>query len=546
MKKLLALTLSLVMTLGLCGPVLAAEPVTPTPPEWINAEDYLIFPGDEVYEPENWAKVEAMREEARNGMLMPDTDGYNTNTWEDSSAGMHYEMALVRIKYALNAGSDTKKLRNTFYAVGRAFQAAASERYYQLGMEWDELSYRLSIEKYRAWAIYRFSYASNWKKSLNSVLDPLGLSLDDFLAGQYMYLMDPQDKADMIAVMEAIELWMDDTELKLDVPPEVKNQRTMVPVRAVGEAIGADVEWVQDKQQVVMTRAGSTVTMTLDSTTADIDGGKVEMDVAPYAVDGRTLLPARYVAEFFGQKVDWDGEKRRVLITENKSVAGDSNLESWALAMGAMRGQMDMDSPKIFGQMHRSSWATKKIRERLASDWGSGSDREGLIALIQRMTPHGHNDDFQVAAAAANDLTEDEMAALIAFSSGADQYMWPYTRAVSEKWGDKGILAWDLSRMANLVQWGYTAGFLTYEEALELIEPAARMAHETFSSWEEFYENYLDGYNWWARNDVFEKDLWTVTRGPVCRSMLDDPSMQTVLDDTLFTTGVIPLPDKEG
>lgn len=344
--------------------------------------------------------------------------------------------------------------------------------------------------------------------------------------------------------IEDIELYLDGKRLELDVPPEVKNQRTMVPVRAVAEAIGADVEWMQETQQAVLTRAGSTITMTIGSTTADIDGKQVEMDVAPYAVNGRTLLPARYVAEFFGQTVVWDGEKRWALITEDKSVAGDSNLEAWALAMGAMRGYMDKDSPNVFGQMRRSSSATKEIRERLASAWGSGSSREGLIALIQSMTPHGHNDDFQEAAAIANSLTEEEMAYLISVSSETDQYMWSYTKSLSEKWGEKGILAWDLSRMANLAQWGYTAGFLTYEEALELIEPAARMAHETFSSWEEFYENYLDGYNWWARNNVLEKNLWTVTRGPTCRDMLDDPSMQTILDDALFETGVIGLPEE--
>lgn len=334
--------------------------------------------------------------------------------------------------------------------------------------------------------------------------------------------------------------------MELDVPPEVKNQRTMVPVRAVGEAIGADVEWIQETKQVVMTRAGSTVTMTLDSTTADIDGKKVEMDVVPYAIDGRTLLPARYVAEFFGQKVEWNGAKHQVLITEDKSVAEGSNLEQWALAMGAMRGWIDKEHPEIFGQIRRSASSKQDIRERLVSAWSSGSYREGLIHLIEVMTPHGHNDEFQKAAADAKSLTEAEMTYLISISSETDQYMWPYTKSLSEKWREKGILAWDLSRMANLVQWGYTAGFLTYEEALALIEPAAQMAVETFSSWEEFYENYLDGYNWWARKDVQGKDVWTVTRGPYCRKMLDSPNMKDILDDTLFETGVISLPGNEG
>ena len=95
--------------------------------------------------------------------------------------------------------------------------------------------------------------------------------------------------------------------------------------------------------------------------------------------------------------------------------------------------------------------------------------------LVQRMTPHGHNDDFQDAAAVVNSLSGTGLKELIARSPDTDKYMWLYTKEISERWGEKGILAWDLSRMANLVQWGYVAGYITYEEALKLIEPAVQM-----------------------------------------------------------------------
>lgn len=72
----------------------------------------------------------------------------------------------------------------------------------------------------------------------------------------------------------------------------------MIPIRTLAEHLGADVEWVQETSQVVMTRAGVQVIMTLNQTTATVDGKAIQMDVAPYAADGRTLIPARYVAEF--------------------------------------------------------------------------------------------------------------------------------------------------------------------------------------------------------------------------------------------------------
>lgn len=544
MKKLAALLLALALSLSLIPNTLAAEAVTPTPPEWINAEDYLTFPGDDIYLPENWATIETMREKARNGaklsLYIVQNDPYCT-------PGTCYEHALLRFKYAENVGLGTAEAEKAFYGAAHAFEYARRNHWKANGKVYDELYHRMELERLRASALSNRWEDVDWPYDLNTVLADMNLTLDDFFAGQYMYLIKPEVKAAILAQLDQITLILDGEKLNLDVPPEIKNQRTMVPVRAVGEAIGAEVEWVQDKGQVVMTRAGSTVTMTLDSTTADIDGRKVEMDVAPYALNGRTLLPARYVAEFFGQKVDWDGERKEVLITEDKSALGNSNLEAWAMAMGLTYayqyygercGEKDA---LLFGMYPRTAAQVQSSRKGLNNNWG-GDSREHIISIVESMTAHGHNDSFQAAARDANSLPPDEMAYLISVSGSTDQYMWPYTKALSEKWGDKGILAWDLSRMGAMVQWGYHVGRLTYEEALALVEPAARLTAENFSSWEEFYENYLDGYNWWARNNVVGKDPWETERGPLCRKMLENP----ILDDTLFTTGVIPLPDKEG
>lgn len=346
-----------------------------------------------------------------------------------------------------------------------------------------------------------------------------------------------------------------DTYYPTDLPVRVQNGRTMVPIRDLAEKLGADVEWVQESQQIVMTRAGSTVTMTLGETAADVDGTAVEMDAAPYAVEGHTLIPARYVAEFFGQKVTWDQEKQLVVVEEDKSVAGDSNLEAWALPMGAMLVRMNYGRIEGFGGDGRAvpmSYSTTSgmspvmtmaefARETLADSW-SIYGRTDLIETVASMTVAGHNLDFLEAAAIADSLTDAELEDLIAQSGEVDAYMWPYTKALSEKWGDKGILAWDLFRMSNLAQWGYAAGYVTYAEALALVEPAATLLCETFSSWEEAYENYLDGYNWWSRTDLDGQDVWDTYRGRLYRSM-STGEYAGLFDDSLFTTGVIGLPE---
>lgn len=565
MKKLAALLLALALSLSLIPNTLAAEAVTPTPPEWINAEDYVVFEDGKVYDPAVWEGVLQLRSHAFSGGRRAKNNPY-WNSYLKLSAltekpnidpAAVYEKSLIDLMYHRNEGYSSWMLGND------VLDLLLGED----GGTWSNDT-RWKLELWSSRWIYQMEYYDHTEeeatirelptripdfvKQLNNTMKHNGItSMERFLdcgtmdvdTGMKTYQWMSAAKV----LPKQISVLVDGKTIGLDVPPEIKNQRTMVPVRAVGEAIGADVEWVQDKGQVVMTRAGSTVTMTLDSTTADIDGRKVEMDVAPYALNGRTLLPARYVAEFFGQKVDWDGERKEVLITEDKSALGNSNLEAWAMAMGLTYayqyygercGEKDA---LLFGMYPRTAAQVQSSRKGLNNNWG-GDSREHIISIVESMTAHGHNDSFQAAARDVNSLSPDEMAYLISVSGSTDQYMWPYTKALSEKWGDKGILAWDLSRMGAMVQWGYHVGRLTYEEALALVEPATRLTAENFSSWEEFYENYLDGYNWWARNNVVGKDPWETERGPLCRKMLENP----ILDDTLFTTGVIPLPDKEG
>lgn len=569
MKKLLSITLALTLILGL-APAVAAEAVTPTPPSWCPEEEYAVFSGSAAYEPENWGYILALRQAVSGGPIdvsaLPKdvSRGYSklydlATDYKAPDVGVLFELALVETRLLYTHDGETKphwtNLTYQFDKVWRdldkeqlylvlLWNARGALRYFGWGEEAKQHVILLlkqsdfSVSTLLNTPIFTQEEQAQWSRAIDpeQLMGEL-LSTTQFRLEGWDELAWTQDKI-LVVVDEMLVAIADSS--------TVREQRVMVPIRAVAEAIGGDVEWVQDKQQVVMTRAGSTVTMTLNSTTATIDGKTVEMDVAPYAVDGRTLLPARYVAEFFGQKVEWDGEKRQVLITEDKSVADGSNLEQWALAMGLIytyRAYTGEGTPTNirFGMSRRLAKHVQARRESLSANWG-GNDRAHIIGLVQSMTAHGHNDSFQAAAKDANALTPNELTYLVSISGEVDQYMWPYTKSLSEKWGDRGILAWDLSRMGAMVQWGYHAGCLTYEEALALVEPAAQLAVENFSSWEEFYENYLDGYNWWARNNVVGMDPWETERGPLCRKMLEDP----ILDDTLFQTGVIPLPEQDG
>lgn len=569
--------------------------VVPTAPEWVREEDYLIFPGDEVYKPENWAEIEELREEARNGAEMVtkwDMEKVNPNqNWRGGSAGRAYEIGLVWLKYAENRGVESSAGKYAIYSAGQAFRDAGS--YWKIACEgeMDALYDELFLREVRANLIFDYEHGDSayWGKAVGGTLVQMALTLEDFYDAPYMDLVSEETRFLVYQDIKAyltergylftstyvqpspvkdIQLFLDDYLLETDVPAVITNGRTMIPIRAVAEALGADVGWEETTRQVTLTRAGTTIVMTIDSTTAMVNNVPTEMDVAPYILGGRTLLPVRYVAEFFGQKVEWEESTRRVFISEDKSAAGNSNLEDWAIHMGMIYGsrtymdrygQSGLYGKAIrFGIYDRTTYMIEGNREGLTNNWGV-SKREDVFRLVPSMTYHGHNDDFQEAAAVANNLTDEDFTALIAMSGATDKYMWPYTKEISERWGDKGILAWDLSRMGAMVQWGYNAGYLTYEEALELIEPAARLTQETFSSWHEFYLNYLDGYSWWARNNIYtaretyEEELKAECGGTLPETYEtwmalpraeDYQRIIDFLDDSLFETGVIGLPEE--
>lgn len=570
-KRILSLALSLSLAVSLFVPAFAAEdatqPVTPTAPEWINEEDYIIFPGDEVYLPENWAEIESMREDARNGGYNPMALWLGNSTWrEEGSPAWQYEAALLWIKCAINYGLDTEHYQWRIQKARKYFEYARDNWYSKNGGQKDDIWYQLDLLRIRAYLLYfpadYLVSLPNYEDSLREGLVALDLCWEDFFDDPLMQIefspsvqqkivsriiqrADEENKPIPFFSRDQVQIFLDGRYVHTDAPAVITNSgRTTIPIRAVAEALGAGVGWEEATRQVTLTRAGTTIVMTIDSTTALVNEEPVEMDTAPYvSPEGRTMIPVRYVAEFFGQKVDWDGDNYRVFITEDKSVAGDSNLEAWALPMGAMLARLNGGDPAHFGLYVRTATAVENCRDSLSSGWNISS-REQLVNTVLSMTLSGHNATFKGMAADVKRRSAEERAAISEASGAWPEYMWTYTEQLDEKWGDRGILAWDLFRMSNLVQWGYTAGYVTYEEALALLEPAAILLFANFSSWDEAYENYLDGYNWWARNNVLDLDIWETGRGKHYMEMKSAPETGFIFDDTLFETGVIGLPEE--
>ncbi len=119
-----------------------------------------------------------------------------------------------------------------------------------------------------------------------------------------------------------VSIMLNGKELVSDVAPQLVNSRTMLPMRAIFEALGADVTWLGEDEIIIATRGETMIALKIGQPvmsiqTATSDESKViELDVAPYLHNDRTMVPVRAVAEALDAKVDWIDETWTVVITQ--------------------------------------------------------------------------------------------------------------------------------------------------------------------------------------------------------------------------------------
>ena len=112
-----------------------------------------------------------------------------------------------------------------------------------------------------------------------------------------------------------IRVLLNGNPVAFDVAPQIIGGRTMVPMRAIFEALGAEVEWHQETSSVTaVTADGAVIRLTIGMDTIYVNDIADTMDAVPQIIEGRTFVPARFVAQAVGASVDWDGDNREVII----------------------------------------------------------------------------------------------------------------------------------------------------------------------------------------------------------------------------------------
>ncbi len=104
--------------------------------------------------------------------------------------------------------------------------------------------------------------------------------------------------------------------ISFDQPPIILDGRTMVPLRAIFEALGARVEWNNDTKTVIADRGKTYISLTIGSTELKINNIIKILDVPAQIINDRTLVPVRAISEAFGCAVRWEADTQTVVITE--------------------------------------------------------------------------------------------------------------------------------------------------------------------------------------------------------------------------------------
>ncbi len=122
----------------------------------------------------------------------------------------------------------------------------------------------------------------------------------------------------------------------IDAQAVIVDSRTLVPVRGVFEELGYTVDWDAETKTATLT-GDKTVVIQSGSTVFTVDGEEVTPEVPQQIIEGRFMLPLRAVGEAIGANVDWDAETKTVIINTNGETAVEEGTEETTEHKGGLK-----------------------------------------------------------------------------------------------------------------------------------------------------------------------------------------------------------------
>jgi GH25 family lysozyme M1 (1,4-beta-N-acetylmuramidase) len=163
---------------------------------------------------------------------------------------------------------------------------------------------------------------TGWSGGIAGTANPLALTMNankSFLA-TFKKSVDPNQHIITLSVGSKVA-HLDGQTVTLDTPPVIVSGRTLVPLRPIIEGLGGVITWVPETRSVEVVFNGTTLLLQIGNHSAVVDGKEVILDVPAAIMNGRTMLPVRFVSEHLGADVQWAPVTKTVTITVSTTTA---------------------------------------------------------------------------------------------------------------------------------------------------------------------------------------------------------------------------------
>ncbi len=140
--------------------------------------------------------------------------------------------------------------------------------------------------------------------------------------------------------------------------PIIQNGRTLMPIRAIVEEIGGEVEWNEQEQAATLTCGDNVIVLSIGSDEALLNGEKQILDCEPVVINDRTMLPIRFVAESFDYDVSWNDNSQSITITPKTETNTAADTQLTEIMKGEYTVQelwLKNNDSRIYGELYLPS-----------------------------------------------------------------------------------------------------------------------------------------------------------------------------------------------
>lgn len=130
---------------------------------------------------------------------------------------------------------------------------------------------------------------------------------------------------DDLTVLPVENVFFKGGNIKFDTPPIIKQNRALISIRSVSEAVGANVEWNKEKNMAKIHKGTIIIEFDFANTVVYVNGSETELDVPAEIINNRIVVPLRFIVENMNLQIDWDQDTNTIEISEPGTSESDES-----------------------------------------------------------------------------------------------------------------------------------------------------------------------------------------------------------------------------